>query len=56
MYQNIQDKEEEAAKELAGLAGENQVQPNQPVDMNALGQGGGAVELATPQIQSEEGE
>ena len=56
LYQNIQDKEEEAAKELAGLAGENQVQPNQPVDMNALGQGGGAVELATPQIQSEEGE
>ena len=59
LYQNIKDKEEEAAEELAGMAGENQPpQSQQPVgmDMNALAQGGGAVELATPQIQSEEGE
>lgn len=59
LYQNIKDKEEETAEELAGLAGENQPpQSQQPVgmDMNALAQGGGAVELATPQIQSEEGE
>ena len=58
LYQNIKEKEEEAAEELAGMAGENQQQPQQPngMDMNALAQGGGAVELATPQIQSEEGE
>ena len=59
LYQNIKEKEEEAAEELAGMAGENQPpQSQQPngMDMNALAQGGGAVELATPQIQSEEGE
>lgn len=56
LYQNIKDKEEEAAEELAQYAGENQPTQQPAMDMNALAQGGGAVELATPQIQSEEGE
>ena len=58
LYQNIQEKEMGAAEELATMAGENQPpQPQQPMmNTEALTQGGGAVELATPQITNGEGE
>lgn len=57
LYQNIQDAEKENGQVIAEIQGENQAM-QQPVQMNmdALAQGGGAVEIATPQITNSEGE
>lgn len=52
LYQNIQDKENETAGELASMNGEVEGQMN----MDALQASGGAVELATPQITNTQGE
>lgn len=56
LYQNIQDKEKELGEEVEEMQMEQQ--PAQPAQMNmdALAQGGGAVEIATPQITNSEGE
>ena len=56
LYQNIQDKEKELGEEVEEMQTEQQ--PAQPAQMNmdALAQGGGAVEIATPQITNSEGE
>ena len=56
LYQNIQNKEKEAGEEVEEMQTEQQ--PAQPAQMNmdALAQGGGAVEIATPQITNSEGE
>lgn len=57
LYQNIQDAEKENGQVIAEIQGENQAM-QQPAQMNmdALAQGGGAVEIATPQITNSEGE
>ena len=59
LYQNIQDKQESMGDEVAQMQAEQQQPPAQaPAQMNmdALAQGGGAVEIATPQITNSEGE
>lgn len=63
LYQNVIDKSTNAQEELAEMQAEQQAEmtaqlpPPQPVDNGALNQSGGneQVELATPQITTEEG-
>ena len=57
LYQNVCDKETQSAETLAQMNGEEQAKQEQQAmggDLSALG--GGAVELATPQITNNEGE
>ena len=56
LYQNVCDKESQSAETIAEANGEEQAKQEQTMtnDLSALG--GGAVELATPQITDTEGE
>jgi hypothetical protein len=57
LYQNVCDKETQSADTLAEMNGEEQAKQEMATgnDLSALGSGG-AVELATPQIENTEGE
>ena len=56
LYQNVCDKETQSAETLAQMNGEEQAKQEQLANNDLSALGGGAVELATPQITNNEGE